>query len=411
MSSNTKSGVTDLKRLKLQDLKQVAKQLSVETKGNKNDLVLRLEKCDETALSRVITALKAPSNVSDLLNQNNQPPQPSLPLCPICEKRFTHGTGEESIQCEGECQAWLHRCCAGLSKLEYDHLSCSPVPFCCAKCRLLRAEEKISTLQSQVAELFNKLHTQLQSASSSALPNDANDRPSGSSSASTQSSRTRLSSSGGSSASSQSSRTRLSMNHFSRKFNLVFHNIPELVAGTSFTDRLKHDFDAVSAAIDTSIAPNIQDCVRLGRFRDGARNPRPVLAKFSDTRSVLAVLAQPPQSGVVVKRDLSKEDRQISSVLLKERYRLVSENNVVKRSVKFRGSKLFINGRIHGSVRSGVFIQAPANTHNTSTPSEDNLTTGSLSDSVIPEDEPTPSTSSEEESTPSSGQSSQSSDD
>ena len=48
MSSNTKSGVTDLKRLKLQDLKQVAKQLSVETKGNKNDLVLRLEKCDGT---------------------------------------------------------------------------------------------------------------------------------------------------------------------------------------------------------------------------------------------------------------------------------------------------------------------------------------------------------------------------
>ena len=103
--------------------------------------------------------------------------------------------------------------------------------------------------------------------------------------------------------------------------------------------------------------------MRLGRYRtDGtARHPRPVLVKFTDTRSALSVLTQSPQarqSGVIVKRDLSKDDRQINSILLKEWYRLVSEEGPDRRSIKFRSSKLFVNDRFHGVVRSGVFVLA-----------------------------------------------------
>uniref|UniRef100_A0A1X7U4B7 Zinc finger PHD-type domain-containing protein n=1 Tax=Amphimedon queenslandica TaxID=400682 RepID=A0A1X7U4B7_AMPQE len=397
-SGKAESAVTDLKKCKLQDLKQVAKQLSVDTKGNKNDLVLRLGKCDPVALSRAVSALPVPSNVASASStQVNQQPHSSIPFCPVCEKRFTHKSGEESIQCEGTCQAWLHRCCAGLSKSEYDLLSGYSVPFCCVKCRLQRAEEKISTLQTQVDDLFDRLNTQVASAHSSALSN-------GTRGISSPGLPITNSGNGGLSWPPDSfSRTHLSSNHSTRKFNLVFHNIPESPASTSFTDRLKHDFDAVYAAIDSSVVPKVQDCVRLGRFRADAHSPRPVLARFSDTRSVHTVLAKPLQSGVVVKWDLSKENRQINSVLLKERYRLITEENVVKRSIKFCGNKLFVDGRLHGSVCSGVFVLAPTSTHNNS---DGNLTSGNSSNSGSPEIEHVPTSSPGDESLSQSDQSS-----
>ena len=62
-------------------------------------------------------------------------------LCPICDKKIldTAEEGEkpqEAIFCEGECSAWLHRQCVGLSFTMFSKLADSNEPFMCMYCVL-----------------------------------------------------------------------------------------------------------------------------------------------------------------------------------------------------------------------------------------------------------------------------------
>ena len=285
--------------------------------------------------------------------------------CPICEESI-NDKSQASIFCSGVCQTWIHSGCGGLSPSALEGAKNSG-PFHCPSCRVHYQFQELSQLKQEFADLSQMLLSRIASLEAKLtsvseelsalrpLPHgsEGNSSPNDHSSDST----------GISTSTAQPAHLPSSAKHSNRKLNLIFHNIPDSPSNTSFTERLKHDFDAVTAAIDSSVSSNVQDCVRLGRYRaDGAaRHPRPVLVKFTDTRSALSVLTQSPQarqSGVIVKRDLSKDDRQINSILLKERYRLVSEESADRRSIKFRGSKLFVNGRFHGAVRSGVFVLA-----------------------------------------------------
>uniref|UniRef100_A0A1X7VJG2 PHD-type domain-containing protein n=1 Tax=Amphimedon queenslandica TaxID=400682 RepID=A0A1X7VJG2_AMPQE len=132
----------DLKTIKLTELKQVAKSVSVDTKGTKTDLILRLEKCSGDIILRAYNTISS----------NPIPPASDAPsvLCPVCDKKFTHKPGEEYIQCESVCQTWYHRCCAGLSKPLSNKLSQSPTPFCCLTCRVAKTGKEIALLKEQV---------------------------------------------------------------------------------------------------------------------------------------------------------------------------------------------------------------------------------------------------------------------
>uniref|UniRef100_A0A1X7U8M7 Uncharacterized protein n=1 Tax=Amphimedon queenslandica TaxID=400682 RepID=A0A1X7U8M7_AMPQE len=77
--------------------------------------------------------------------------------CPVCDKPFTDKLGEDSIQCEEACKAWLYHCFAGLTKSEFGLLSQSSVPFFSVRCHLKSAEDHILALQSQVTMLTNRL--------------------------------------------------------------------------------------------------------------------------------------------------------------------------------------------------------------------------------------------------------------
>ena len=125
-----------------------------------------------------------------------------------------------------------------------------------------------------------------------------------------------------------------------RKFNLIFHGISKSPSGTSFAERLDNDFAAVTDVSD-SFCPNInsaiRDCICLGKFRAGQAKPHPILVKFNNIKAVRSILlshSNSDRSGVVIKQDVSKEERSINSILLKERYRLVSEDNVEKGVIK-----------------------------------------------------------------------------
>ena len=65
--------------------------------------------------------------------------------CPICCEEIVEATapsdGQEAIQCEGKCEKWYHRWCAGVRKDVYAALTESSTPFFCPSCQLLRSTE------------------------------------------------------------------------------------------------------------------------------------------------------------------------------------------------------------------------------------------------------------------------------
>ena len=54
-------------------------------------------------------------------------------VCPICDEKIkdTVGqkTGDDAVECDGVCASWVHRRCAGLSKVAYNNVSKSPNPL------------------------------------------------------------------------------------------------------------------------------------------------------------------------------------------------------------------------------------------------------------------------------------------
>ena len=81
---------------------------------------------------------------------------------------------DEALLCEGSCNAWLHRYCAGVTVSQYAALQDSPLPFFCTTCFQLKQaavikemQEKIDSLTAEVIELRSnakELRTALESA-------------------------------------------------------------------------------------------------------------------------------------------------------------------------------------------------------------------------------------------------------
>ena len=77
--------------------------------------------------------------------------------CPICEESFK--SGHESIFCEGNCQKFIHRWCASLTKEQFKRASESDLPFYCLHCITLRQNFEIDKLRKLVSELTTKIST------------------------------------------------------------------------------------------------------------------------------------------------------------------------------------------------------------------------------------------------------------
>ena len=73
-------------------------------------------------------------------------------------------------------------------------------------------------------------------------------------------------------------------------------------------------------------------------------------------------------SCIVVKCDLSKEERQLESFVLKEYHRLISEG-VDKACIKIKGYKLFLRKELHGGAHSDGFSISSCSGSHSSSPS------------------------------------------
>ena len=144
-----------------------------------------------------------------------------------------------------------------------------------------------------------------------------------------------------------------------RKHNVVIFGIEECASGTDKLERVKHDFCKVldvCSAIDTSRTSGsaIRHTVRLGKYSSSPRHPRPILVKLNSTAYASNLLANKKQcpEGINLKPDLPLQVRQIESLLLKERWQLI-QDGCDRKSIRIRGSNIFLNGKIFASVIDG----------------------------------------------------------
>ena len=86
-------------------------------------------------------------------------PKTSVAMCPVCEKAVIDGgrKSQDSIFCEGSCQAWLHRCCAGLTRTRFAELSDDSMPFYCPSCASDKHTQELAELKSAMAALVQEV--------------------------------------------------------------------------------------------------------------------------------------------------------------------------------------------------------------------------------------------------------------
>ena len=366
MATSTHSGVTgavdfDLSKLKLADLKRVATEVSVATKGTKSDLIVRLERCGNTAVNQALESL---SLVSDSAALSHSVPSvasdnsPASVICPTCDKPFTHKLGEESILCEGACRMWFHRCCAGLSKSAYGLLSTSATPFHCFHCRLSGSEAEISALKQQVSSLQSELEG-IKAAISSTSPKSSVINGHATLQGSSVSAGSHHRVSVGTSLLAGNSRPK-SLSSLRQRRSIVIYGIKEQPQGTHFHARMDADEESVFQLLNslTSIfKSSIQECLRLGRYCVGTSRPLKVtFMKATDVFKIFSSkhkLATRPD--VSLKPFLSPSERKAESLLLKKRRELIASGSVDVCAIRIRGSSLFIDGRKHGFVDNLVY--------------------------------------------------------
>ena len=141
---------SELKKLKLPALKDKLLALGIDTRGNKAELLVKLEchlKGDKRHTCR------------DLRGDTTCASLPATQcICPVCSNLVDdQSTGQESVFCEGVCKAWFHRQCAGLSVAVFQAISSSDSPFLCYGCSCRRQADEILSLRESVEALSKEI--------------------------------------------------------------------------------------------------------------------------------------------------------------------------------------------------------------------------------------------------------------
>jgi len=109
----------------------------------------------------------------------------------------------------------------------------------------------------------------------------------------------------------------------------VIYGINECPNGTSWPERVKHDIDkgvsVLSKVNQDTEASSVRDCLRMDKHKKNQTHPRPVLFKLShsiDAISVLSNQASIKDKSIIIKLDMSPEEKLKDSILSKERCRV-----------------------------------------------------------------------------------------
>ena len=296
----------------------------------------------------------------------------SVDVCINCNKRCnTTGKNSEALQCD-LCFSWVHASCEGVSKSHYKFLN-----------------EILAANQENIFYLCksNQCHTRLKQLLGSKMSTAANQHPDAANlSTKVDDLATRSEKLEKDLAEIMVSIKELNkpvakpdskVSHSNpvvpknqlappnsgstpdRKFNVVVYGVEECLPNTFKPVRLQKDFDSVSkifssiAAIDSSA---IMDCYHLGKYKTQHPRPRPILVKLRRTLDINTILANKGSlsSPLIIKPDLSPEERAREAVLLKERWSLLQQG-YERKMIKIRNNSIFVNNQLFGQFKNSVF--------------------------------------------------------
>ena len=274
--------------------------------------------------------------------------------CVCCQP--VNSAKDELLFCAGACQQWIHRYCASVSVNAYKSLKASGSHFFCYCCYQVRNKDEIAILSDTVQELKKEIALLKKSVSPqvlSAAPGPAT---------TSRDQTARKSYATVTAPSSESATiTHVPHNQFNnpdRKYNIVVYGIDECPKGLSKSDRFNYELTNVISTmskIDSSInSQSIKDCFRLGKFIVQQKQPRPILVKFirvTDVSSILSKCRNAFGSPIRIKPDMSPDERQRESSLLRERWRLI-QSGVLRSVIKIRGSHLYVHNKLYGEYNS-----------------------------------------------------------
>ena len=249
----------------------------------------------------------------------SSPRSPVRHTCVVCEKLIEdNGKGQESIYCEGKCDGWMHRVCAGLSVRVYQFAKSSSIPFLCHYCAHTK---EIEELKSKISDLEAKLR-QAKLKKPTSTPDTTQD-------------------------------TNTSQNE--NRFTIIIYGVKECEGGTPRHERTIQDSTKVHEiihAVHGSLSEYaIRDCMRIGEY--GRKKCRPILVKLTRSCDVSTILSNGSRlvsyPGIAIKPVLSKEQQEVESVLLCERRKLIN-SDVKRKDIRIRGNTLYVNEEKHGTV-------------------------------------------------------------
>ena len=267
-------------------------------------------------------------------------------VCKVCEDEVTdQSKTKDSIFCEGMCDGWIHRYCAGLSTTAFLHFQASSEPFICPHCKLLTQGEQLSNMM----QVINALQLEIAELKLNNTSAPAIDIPY------TEVLQTQVSTE----PPRQETRPTTVKSTEDRKFNVVVYGLKECEEGTKRHERLNKDTESAVSALkptNPNVSDNsIKDCIRLGKYDTKRTRPRPLLVKLSNARDPLLILTNRFKLAATPDiSDMTKEERSIESILLKERRRLINLGTDSK-TIKIRGKSLLISNKRQGYVENMEF--------------------------------------------------------
>ena len=140
-------------------------RMATSAAGSKHLFSLWLSNCSIAKIEPKKEKMKARSNdKTDVRTtesvKDDGSPNLSNVVCPVRERVIEEAKdknkGEDAIFYEGLSQAWLYRCCAGLSNKRFTTLSSSQEVFLCSACKGDLLSETVSKLKGTVEELTSE---------------------------------------------------------------------------------------------------------------------------------------------------------------------------------------------------------------------------------------------------------------
>lgn len=291
---------------------------------------------------------KRQANHSPANKTGKKTKEKSKTVCAVCDEVILEAEdqneGHDAVYCEGECQSWLHRKCAGLTHKAFVKICESNDPYHCVYCRVLTQSKEILYLKEQIKILTNKLgeqssHSPESSTHTDVEPssNQAHDKPNNAIS-----------------KNQTVNPPKAPQMVSDKRFNVVVYGIEESPPNTSKETRQNQDLEnllSVLSNIDPSLNSScIQDFFRLGKFSTSNSRPRPLLVKFLRIFEANLVLSKRTSvESVVIKPDLPFEERAINAAFLKERWNL-TQKGTERKHIKRKQNVIYVNKILYGKI-------------------------------------------------------------